>query len=271
MARLAMNELTTYRWSFEEDMQHYRAAGFQGIGLWRDKLADFGEERGLELLAESNLAVSSLSWAGGFTGSDGRPHLDAIEDGLDAIRLAASLNAECLIVHSGARGGHTNKHVRRLFYLALEEMLAVAEPQQVTLAIEPMHSGCGSEWTFLNDLDESLELLARMGSSHLKLAFDAYHLGHDDSALERLASVAEHLAIVQLGDARSIPRGEPSRCRLGEGVLPLEGMVGTLLHAGYQGFFEIELMGEEIETADYHDLLLHSHHVFHEFVAGARA
>ncbi len=27
VARISMNELTTYRWSFEEDVQHYAAAG----------------------------------------------------------------------------------------------------------------------------------------------------------------------------------------------------------------------------------------------------
>ena len=31
MAGLAICELTTYRWSFEEDVQHYAAAGIEGI------------------------------------------------------------------------------------------------------------------------------------------------------------------------------------------------------------------------------------------------
>src|SRR5690349_19331128 len=38
MARLSMNELTTYRWSFEEDLRHYAAAGYEGIGVWREKI-----------------------------------------------------------------------------------------------------------------------------------------------------------------------------------------------------------------------------------------
>jgi hypothetical protein len=46
MKRLSMNELTTYRWSFEEDVVNYRAAGISAISVWREKIADFGEERG---------------------------------------------------------------------------------------------------------------------------------------------------------------------------------------------------------------------------------
>ena len=55
MLRLAMNELTTYRWSFEEDIRYYKAAGFEGIGIWRSKLSDCGEEDGIRKLRASGL------------------------------------------------------------------------------------------------------------------------------------------------------------------------------------------------------------------------
>ena len=80
MLKLAMNEMTTYRWSFEEDIHYYAKAGFDAVGVWRQKLSDYGEEKGIELIAESGLHVSSLHWAGGFTGSDGRAHQDAVDD-----------------------------------------------------------------------------------------------------------------------------------------------------------------------------------------------
>ena len=70
MARLAVNELTTFRWSFEEDVRAYAAAGITAIGVWRQKLADVGDVKGAGLLAAAGLAASSLQWAGGFTGSD---------------------------------------------------------------------------------------------------------------------------------------------------------------------------------------------------------
>ncbi len=127
MARLAINELTTFRWSFEEDVEHYATAGIAAIGVWRQKLADFGEEKGAELLAESRLTVSSLQWAGGFTGSCGPSHKENLDDARQAIRLAAALKAGCLIIHSGARGIHTYNHARRLFREALDKLLPVAE------------------------------------------------------------------------------------------------------------------------------------------------
>ena len=89
MARVSMNEMTTYRWSFEEDVLHYAAAGIRGIGVWRHKLSDYGEEKGIELLAEHRLEATSLMWGGGFTGSDGRSHRESIDDAKEGLRTAA--------------------------------------------------------------------------------------------------------------------------------------------------------------------------------------
>lgn len=271
MPRLSMSELTTYRWSFEEDVYQFRQAGYDGIGIWRDKLADCGEDDAISRLAESGLQVSTLFWAGGFTGSDGRSHSEAVEDGLDAIRLAARLQAECLIVHSGGRGGHTRNHVRRLFRDALQRLLPAAEALGVTLALEPMHPSCAADWTFLQGLDEALGLIHDCRSPRLRLALDTYHLGHDEAIFERLEEVAPHIALVQLGDARQAPCGEPSRCPLGEGILPLGRFVGALLSAGFDGFFEVELAGEEIEAADNASLLYHSRQAFEDLVEVVKA
>ena len=66
MVRFCMNEMTTYRWSFEEDVQQYCAAGISGMSVWRQKLSDYGEEKGIELLREYRLDVASVLWAGCF-------------------------------------------------------------------------------------------------------------------------------------------------------------------------------------------------------------
>ena len=256
MLRLAMSEFTTFRWTFEEDVQGYAEAGFEGIGVWRQKLAECGEERGVDLLCESGLAVSSLMWAGGFTGSDGRSLESSVEDGIEALRLAAALRAECLVVYTGGRGGHTHRHARRIAINALSEMAIVADELDVCLAVEPMHPGCGLDWTFLSTIEATLELLSEIPS--LKMVFDAYHWALLPGILDDLPDLIPHLALVQLGDGCGKPCGEQDRRAVGDGVLPLRPIVRTLIENGYPGFFEIELMGPEIETSDYGHLVARS-------------
>jgi len=258
MERLSICELTTYSWTFEEDVQNYADAGIRAIGVWRQKLSDFGEEKAVELLKDSGLSVSSLFWAGGFTGSEGRTYKESLEDAKDAIHLAGALGAGCLILYTGARAGHTHNHARRLIKSAVAELAPIATEHGVVLALEPMHAGCASEWTFLTGLDDALALLDAIECPQLKLVLDTYHLGQDDTILARVAELVPRIGLVQLGDAKQPPEGEQNRCPIGEGNIPLNDIVSALNQGGYEGAFEVELMGEEVEAANYGDLISRS-------------
>jgi sugar phosphate isomerase/epimerase len=262
MSLLSISELTTYRWSFEEDVVRIKEAGFSAIGVWRQKLAEFGEEKGIDLLQESGLRVSNLLWCGGFTGSDGRSFRDAVDDARDVVDLAAEMKAGCLIVYTGARGGHTHNHARRLLRDAFKELLPQAREAGVVLAVEPMHSAAAGDCTFLTSLDESLALIDAVGDPSLKVCFDTYHLGFQPDWERQLAAAAPHVAIVHLGDGRAPTNGEQSRTRLGEGDVPLRKMIEALRDVGFQGYFDVELIGSEVEPAAYPELLRHCREAF---------
>jgi sugar phosphate isomerase/epimerase len=268
MAELAMNETTTFRWSFEEDVARYAAAGIPAIGVWRQKLSDCGRGKAADLLRRTGMKVSHLFWAGPFTGSDGRSFRESVEDGGEALRTAAELNCRTLVVCTGPRAGHTANHARRLVKEALTELAAQAAELEVTLAVEPMHSACAAGWTFLTGLDDTLRLLEAVGSPQIKLVLDTYHLGFDRGVARRIAAVAPQVALVQLGDARRPPDGEQNRCRLGEGVLPLGEIVAALRAGGYDGYYDVELLGEDMENADYDAILEHAKQAFRRFVLG---
>jgi sugar phosphate isomerase/epimerase len=266
LGTLSVNEATTFRWTFEEDVSHYLEEGIPAIGVWRQKLSDYGEEKAAELIEETGLRVSHLFWAGGFTGSDGRSFRASIEDAEEAIRTAGSLRAESLIVYSGARAGHTHNHARRLFKEALNELAPLAAETGVALAVEPMHPGCAAEFTFLTALDDVMNLLDAVNHDHVKFVLDTYHLGWDSQLISRIPQIVPRLALVQLGDGKAPPQREQDRCRLGEGALPLREIVDALSAAGYNGFYDVELLGEELEHADYRELLRHAKKAFAELV-----
>lgn len=259
MVKLAMNELTTYRWSFEEDVLAVSQLGFSGIGLWRPKLMEYGTEKAQELLAEQGLAVSSVSWAGGFTGSDGRSYHESLCDALDAVQTAAQVGASTLILLSGGRNNHTKNHARRMILSAFAELGEAADAVGVSLAVEPMHPGCGAEWTIVNDVRQTLEVIGELGRASIGLVLDTYHLGFDPTILQWLPDVVKHIRIVQMGDGKHLPLGEQNRCLLGEGRVPLRKIVECLLRCGYDGYLEAEVLGEEVEHLSYEHVLSHSH------------
>jgi sugar phosphate isomerase/epimerase len=266
MATLSLNETTTFRWSFEDDVARYAAAGIEAIGVWRQKLSDCGLDRARDLLNKHHLKVSHLFWAGGFTGSAGHSFRESVDDTTEALRTVAALGSQYLIVCSGARAGHTFNHARRLVQQALKELVPIAEELNVVMALEPMHPGCAAQCTFLNNLDDALEIIDGVGRPHVKLLLDTYHLGQDSDLVERIPHITAEVALVQLGDGKGPPQGEQNRCRLGHGIVPLKDIVGGLKSAGYDGFYDVELMGQDVESIDYYDLLAHAKEAFAELV-----
>ena len=56
---------------------------------------------------------------------------------------------------------------------------------------------------------------------------------------------------------------------LGEGTLPLAGFVAALEQAGCRGWYDVELLGEEVEASSYDDLLERSKAAFSRIAGGA--
>lgn len=255
MLRISINEMTTYRWSLVEDVVGYQAAGIENIGVWRRKLADFGDERGIELLRDSGLAVSSFSSAGGFTGSDGQTFREAVDDALDALRQAAELRAGCLVVVTGARAGHTLNHARRLLRDALRELGDAAAQVGVSIAMQPMHRRPIERWSFLNSLDAATEMLAWCDHPHVGMVFDLFQFWREPDLCLRIPAVAPWIKLAALCDAQAPAVCDDDRRLPGQGEIPLTEIVTALEAAGYRGAYDVQLISEHCWRSDYGTLL----------------
>jgi sugar phosphate isomerase/epimerase len=255
MPRLSINEMTTYRWSLLEDVTGYQAAGIRGIGVWRRKLSDFGEERGIELLRESGLGVSNFSSAGGFTGSDGQTYREAVDDALDAVRLAAEMHAACLVLVTGGRAGHTVNHARRILRDALCEVGDAAGRLGVNVALQPVHRRPIERWSFLTTLDATLEMLAWCDHPRVGMVFDIFHLWREPELCRRVSEALPWIKLVALCDARPPARNDDDRCLPGDGQLPLADVVGALERGGYGGVYDVQLLSDQCWRSNYSALL----------------
>jgi sugar phosphate isomerase/epimerase len=174
---------------------------------------------------------------------------------LDAVQVAADLEADCLTVLAGSRSGHTKNHAKRIFVTALRELAECAQALGVQLAVEPMHSGCAHDFTFLTNVPDTLDILSSIGHSNVGIVFDCYHMAQDRTVLQWLPQVVPYIRLVQCGDAKRAPLGLQNRCLLGEGSVPLAEIILTIERYGYDGYYEVELLGEDVEDYDYEHLL----------------
>jgi sugar phosphate isomerase/epimerase len=252
---MSMSEMTTYRWTFEEDVLAYRNLGIEAIGVWRTKLEEYGEERGAEFLKEQGLTVSSLSFAGGFTGADGHSYQEAIDDALDAVRIAGEIGAESLVIVAGNRGGHTTNHACRLLRDALLELGDAAAEVDVQLVVQPLNRGLAGRWSFLHNTETCLKVLQTCDHAHVGMALDLYHLGREANLVSRIPELAPWVKLVLVSDSPNTPRDDHDRQLPGAGVLPLAVLVQALDLSGYSGWYEMQLLSNAVWSARYDSLL----------------
>lgn len=241
-----MNQTTTFRWSLQKDIPAYRQAGYRHIGLWHPKVMDAGAERTRDLLLEYGMQVTSLSWLGGFIGTDPGFYTDAIEDAREGIQLAAALQADSVTVVSGTRGLHTPTNARRLLREALIELGDLAGEFHLELALCPLleeeFGGC----SFVNSLSQTLEILADIDHSAVKMVFPVHHLWQEPDILERIPGIVPFVSSLRVSDLKAESPVRDQHCQLGEGVIPLEEMLHAFLNAGYQNPIEIEIWSREL-------------------------
>ncbi len=255
--QLSISQLTTYRWDLPVELDHLAYHGFDAISLWRTKVSDVGVDAARKLLDRSGIRVSSLQWAGGFTGSDGRTFRESVDDAAEAITTAERVGAEVLVVHTGCRGGHTLGHARRLLQESLEILSPLASERGVTLALEPHHPAAAVGCGFMPRLTQALEWIDRFNHPAVRLALDLWQFGHDSTLPGLFPDLVKRLALVKMADRIGPPSCDRERLPPGNGQLPLEELVGELHAAGYRGDFEFEIVGEAVEGLGYDAALRH--------------
>ena len=247
------------RWNLSEELFQLKQTGYEAIGLWRPKLVEYEERSVAEMLQKAKLSVSSLSFAGGFTGGSGFSYGDLVDDGHQAINQASAIGAKNLIVIGGPRNGHTVRHSRRMVVDALYELGRHAAAEQVKLSLLPMHYNFRQKWTFLNSLNDTLDLIDEIGNPQIGLVFDTFQLFDEPRLIERIPEIAKRTAIVQISDCDRTPQSQSDRLIPGEGKLPLKNIIQTFQRAGYAGYFDIQVWSSNVWRSNYSHLIEQTH------------
>ncbi len=250
--QIAVSEFSTPRWSFHQDVIKYASRGINKIGICRRKVGDFGQSAAADLLFEMKMEVSSVNWAGGFTGSNGYSFVEAIDDAIEAIVFASQINAECLLIYPGGRNGHTNRHASRLFENALDTLIPIAADYNIPLAIEPMIGNESTDWSSLGSYRSFFGLLDNFPSEYLGCVLDLFHCGLNKKLLPLFQSYADRIRLIQISD-RKLPSSEKVAQRLlpGHGDVDLDFWIDGLSASPIDCSVELEVYGYRNQSIEY--------------------
>jgi sugar phosphate isomerase/epimerase len=226
-------------------------------GYWRE----LGPRRVsfMSLLLPDDLSVPGQIMAGGGYQFEGMGHLflwgrhvDADEEAwaeeraklARAIDAVAALGGRSLYMLTGGHGDLTWEDAAERFATGIAPCVAQAEAAGVKLAIEttsPLYADAHLTHTLRDTV--ILAELAGVGVS-----IDIYACWTESGLKETIERAAPRCWLFQASDYVYGDRSLPSRAVPGDGAVPLRRIFDWLLSAGYDGAFDLELIGPRIDA-----------------------
>ena len=157
------------------------------------------------------------------------------------------MGADSVWITPGTIGSRLWEEAAEDFCRLIEPTVARAKELGITFAVEPTNS-LRLDISFIFTLRDSLELARAIGSGVvLELACCWYERGFE----ELLRKNMEMITLVQIADFKIGTLSSPDRAAIGDGDIPLERLLAIILDAGYEGMFDLELIGPKIEAEGY--------------------
>jgi sugar phosphate isomerase/epimerase len=233
MSRVSISQITTVTQSFADDLDAYRAAGADGIGIWEMKL----EDDSLERFRESGLAaatavpaVPSILPLPLIEGPDNaEQRVEAICAG---IRRLAPFEPSCVLFLTGPSDDRA---------AILDGLRAIADEGRrsgVRVALEPIQREFANLWTIVSSLDEAAALIDQSGAD-VGLMYDTWHLWREP--LDQIERHRDRIYGVHVADWREPTRNTNDRVLPGDGVIEF----GPLLDAlRWDGLLDLEIFSD---------------------------
>jgi sugar phosphate isomerase/epimerase len=218
-------------------------AGIDRVGIAYVTLEADGLDTALQKVAAAGLEVCDLIGVGPFRLDDPPSWPEQQERLLPIIDAAAALGAGSLVLTPGPAGSLSWEEAADAFTKAFTPVADAARRRDVRLAIE--NTGwLRFEIGFATTLRDTVDL-ARSVDAGLCVEINNCWI---ERGLERtLAEAASRITVFQLSDYLEGTNNSPNRAVPGDGMIPLRRIVSQVLEAGYQGPFELEILGPRID------------------------
>jgi len=252
--------MTSARWSLDEDLAFYDRAGISQVGLSFDKLLAAaghdldGVEHAARRVAAAGVRVTNMLGLGVFAlgapatwGPQGERLLAAVETGV-------LVGAECLVALTGPAGPMRWEEAADTLASAAGPFLGAARAAGVAVALEHTNS-LRMDVSFLHTLRDTVDLAGRMD---LGVCLDISACWGERALADTLAAGAASLLLVQVSDWTVGARCTPDRVVPGDGDIPLHRFLRDVAGAGYDGVFDVEVLGPRVEDMGYTDVITRS-------------
>ena len=231
-----------------DDIEQIARTGANGIGLWEGKFGDGDDHAIGEALAEHGLRAALCmprEWTILAT------HLSRAERDpkkrtqmiCESIRRLAAFDPVAIVVGPGA-SGDASKPAGPIEAVAegLAEIADVAAEHGARISFELLAERRGCTFP---DLPSIVSFIDEIGRANVGVLFDVWHSWCEPDLRAHLRAHASRIDCVHMNDVRVEERTWADRVLPGEGRGVAPEIVATLIDAGYDGWYELEIISDD--------------------------
>lgn len=220
--------------SYPERMRATAELGFPAVEFWPwqgkdlDAIDDTRRELGLEI-------AQFTGWGFSPALCDAANHQAFVDEIGRASEVAVRLGARCMTVLAGNdQPGLSRAQMHDNLIAALKLAAPVAERAGVVLILEPLNTRVDHAGYCLSTSDDAVRICRAVGSTHVKINWDLYHLQITEGDLcGHLRAGIDQIGYVQLAD-------HPGRNEPGTGEVSYNRVLRELHELGYRGLVGLE-------------------------------
>lgn len=242
--RVCLHQVSFIQESISRFLEHCRAIGVENVTLVTPVLMERGAvEEAEQVMSAGGLRVASVNHP--FATSPDLEHDEEAADRLmRAIDIAARLRADTLYLVTGGRGSLSWEQAAERFAELIAGCRPAARDSGVKLLVETA-SPFNADIHMAHTLTDTIALAEITG---IGVCIDLHACWFEAGLQQQLARAMPLTGLVQVSDYVLGDRTAPCRAVPGDGTIPLERILGDILDAGYQGVFDLELLGPRIDA-----------------------
>ncbi|MGO8862276.1 MAG: sugar phosphate isomerase/epimerase family protein [Acidimicrobiales bacterium] len=227
--RISVDEVCAGPIPFDEEVGFWNELGVKTIGMVFTKLEPIGWDA--ELVRRTGLRVSNV--------------VCAERIAFEALEFGAAMGSDLVWLGStGSIGSRFWEEAADDFCERIAPAVTRAGELGVPFAIQPTNS-LRLDISFLYTFRDALTIARAIGSGVvLELECCWYEPGLKKLVRDNIESIT----LVQIDDVTIGDTWSPNRSVIGDGHMPLERLLAMILEAGYEGMFDLELIGPRIDA-----------------------
>ena len=238
--RVALNSISSLLQSLDDDLALWADLGIENVGLISPKLDAPGWDTARDAVLRAELEVSSMSCYP--------------EELVASIEFTAAVDSHVLYLPTGPGESWRWDAAAARYCEEMAPLVARGKELDIVLAIEPTNPLRG-DMSFVFTVRDAADLARMAGTG---ICIDFYSAWYERGLEEIVRKNIDLVALVQVCDYKLGTFDTGNRVAVGDGDIPVERLLALLVDAGYEGVFELEILGPVVEAEGYGGPILRS-------------